>query len=126
MPSLPSRNWTLTIAVKKHAKLYITFLKSCPILLYFFKLCQIFWQGLYEETNFGRNLAHSPSHLNFWVFSVTSKHLSSHDPNIKQASFVKSSKFNGFVLALFCSLGSGQNLHLEKFQFCWLVVFWRN
>ena len=31
---------------QKHAKLDITFLKSCPILLYFFSLCQIFWLGL--------------------------------------------------------------------------------
>ena len=45
----------------------------------------------------------------FW-FSLTSKHFSNHDKNIKQVSCVKSSKFNGFVLALFCILGLGQNL----------------
>ena len=31
---------------QKHAKLDITFLNSCPILLYFFSLCQIFWLRL--------------------------------------------------------------------------------
>ena len=36
MLSFPSRNQTLTIAVEKHAKLDITFLKSWPILLFLF------------------------------------------------------------------------------------------
>ena len=45
IPSLPSRNQTLAIAVKKHAKLDI-FLNSCPILLYLLTLCQIFCAGL--------------------------------------------------------------------------------
>ena len=31
----------MTIAIRKHTKLDITFLKSCPILLYFSSLCQI-------------------------------------------------------------------------------------
>ena len=40
------QNLTLIIGIKKQAKLDITFLKSCPILLCFFSLCQIFWLGL--------------------------------------------------------------------------------
>ena len=52
MPSLPSRNETLTITVKKHAKLDITFLKPCPILLYLFTFCQTFCPELSEQTNF--------------------------------------------------------------------------
>ena len=52
----------------------------------------------------GCNLAHSPSHLKFWVFSVSSKVLSNRDVNIKQVSGIKSSKFNGFVLALVLAL----------------------
>ena len=59
--------------VKKHAKFNIILLKSCPILLYFFTLCQI-------------------------------------------VSCARSSKFHGFVLALFYILGSGQNLTLKNFQ----------
>ena len=31
---------------QKHTKLDVRFLKSCPILLYFFTLCQIFCPGL--------------------------------------------------------------------------------
>ena len=36
----------MTIAVKKHAQLDNKFLKSCPVLLDFFTLCQIFYPGL--------------------------------------------------------------------------------
>ena len=39
----------MTIAVKKHAKLDITFLKSCPILLHFFTLYQIIWLELWKQ-----------------------------------------------------------------------------
>ena len=72
---------------------------------------------------FGHNLARSPSQLNFWNISVTSKHFSNHEVNIKQVSSVKSSNFNGFVLEVFFVLGLGQNLHFENFQFSRLVVF---
>ena len=41
----------MTTAVKKHAKLYITFLRSCPILLYFFTFCQIFYLELQSASN---------------------------------------------------------------------------
>ena len=58
-----------------------------------------------------------------WIFSVTSKNFSGHDVNIRQVSSAKSSKLNGFVLALLCVLGLGQNLTLENFQLCRLVVF---
>ena len=51
MPSPPSLNQTLRIAVKKHANLGITFLKSGPTLLHFFTLCKISWLELSEETN---------------------------------------------------------------------------
>ena len=44
----------------------------------------------------------------------------------KQVSYTKSSKFNGFMLALFCILGVGQNSTLKNFQLFWLVVFWTN
>ena len=47
--------------------------------------------------------------LNFWVFSVVPEHFSKHNVNIKQVSPVKSSRFNGFVLALFCILVLSQN-----------------
>ena len=89
--------------------------------MHFFSLCQIFWLEISEETNFGHNLAHCASHLNFWIFSVTSKHFSDNYVNIKQISSVKISKFNGFVLALFCILSLAQRLHLEEFQLCWLI-----
>ena len=75
---------------------------------------------------FARNLAQSPSHMNVSILSVTSKHFSNHDVNMKQVSSVKSSKLHGFVLALFCVLGLGQNLTLENFQLSRLLVFWRN
>ena len=54
----------MAIAVKKHAKSDITFLKSCPILLYFVTLCQIFCTGFqfsYNKTfldTFLNNLKH--------------------------------------------------------------------
>ena len=74
---------------------------------------------------FGRSFAQSSSHLIFWIFSITltSKHLSNNDVNIKQFNTVKSSKFNGFVFALFCVLGLSQNLTAEKFELCRIVVF---
>ena len=78
---------------------------------------------MYERTIIGRNLAQSPSHMDFWIISVTSKPFSNHDVNMKQVSSVRSSKSNGFVLELFCVLGLGQNLTLENFQLCRLVVF---
>ena len=62
----------------------------------------------------------------FGIYSVTSKHFSNHEVNIKQVSSVKSSNFNGFVLEVFFVLGLGQNLHFENFQFSRLVVFWMN
>ena len=74
---------------------------------------------------FASNLARSPSHLNLWIFSLSSKDFSFHDVNMKQVDCVKSSKFNSFVLALFCILGLGQNLTLETFRLCRLVIFWR-
>ena len=40
-----------------------------------------------------------------------------------EVSCAKSFRFNGFVLALFCLLGLGQNLTLENFQLCRLVAF---
>ena len=85
-------------------------------------LSRIVWANKF----FSRNLAQSPSHLNFWKISVTSKHFSNHDKNIKQVSCVKSSKFNGFVLALFCIPGLGQNLTLENFELSRIVAFWTN
>ena len=57
--------------------------------------------------------------MNYSIFSLTSKHFSNHDVNINQSSSVKSSKFNGFVLALFCILSLGQNLTLENFPLGW-------
>ena len=119
-PSLQKLN--VGNSCQKHTKLDITFLKSCPILLYFFTLYQIVWIVRGNKI-FDRNLTQSPSHFNFWIFFVSSKHLSNHDVNIKQVSCVKSSKFNGFVLALFYMLGIGQCLTLENFQLCRLVVF---
>ena len=101
-------------------------LSSFTVLCNFFTLCQIFCVGLSEEINFGRNLAQSPFHLNFWIFSVSSKHFSNDDVDLKQLSCVKSSKFYGFVLPLFCILGLGQSLTLENFQLCILVVFSTN
>ena len=83
-------------------------------------------QDCLSKQIFGRNLVQSPSHLNLWIFSVTSKHFSNHDKNIKQVSCVKSSKFNSFVLALFFILALGQNLTLKNCQICRLVVFWTN
>ena len=46
VPSLPSRNQTLAIAVKKHAKVDMKLLLSCPVLLDFSILFQIFCAGL--------------------------------------------------------------------------------
>ena len=78
---------------------------------------------MYAQTIIARNLAQSPSHMDFWIISVTSKPFSNHGVNMKQAGSVRSSKLNGFVLALFCVLDLGQNITLENFQLCRLVVF---
>ena len=87
----------------------------------------MFVQDCLSKQIFSRNLAQSPSHLNFWTFSVTSKHFFNHDENTKLFSCVKRSKFNGFMLALFCILGCilglGQNSTIENFQLCLVVVF---
>ena len=64
---------------------------------------------------FSCNLAESATHLNFWIFSVTSKSFSNNDGYINPVNSAKSTKFNGFVLALFCILGLGQKLSLESF-----------
>ena len=48
-----------------------------------------------------RNLAQAPSHLNFYIFSVSSNHFSNHDVNIKQVSCIKSYTFNDFVCTIF-------------------------
>ena len=72
---------------------------------------------------FDRNLAQSTSHLNFWLFSVISKYLPNLDVNIKQVSFFKSSKFNGFLLALLCIVYFGKKFCLENVHLCALVVF---
>ena len=76
-----------------------------------------------EQTIIARNLAQSPSHMDFGIISVTSKHFSNHDENMKQLSSVKSSKLNSFVLALSFIQGLGQNLSLENVQLSQLVVF---
>ena len=68
-----------------------------------------------REQTFGRNLPKSPSHLNLRDFSLTSKHFPNNDVNINQVSSVKSSPFNGFLLALFCIFGLRQNFTLENF-----------
>ena len=46
MPTLPSRNYTLAIAGKKQAKVDMKLSLSCPILLGFSILFQIFCPGL--------------------------------------------------------------------------------
>ena len=46
-----SKNLTLSIAVKKRAKLDNKFLKYCSILLNFFIFFQIFWPRLFEQTD---------------------------------------------------------------------------
>ena len=46
MSSLPSRNETLAVAVKKHAKVDIKLFLSCPVLLDLSILFQIFCPGL--------------------------------------------------------------------------------
>ena len=46
--SVPFRNKLFVIAAKNYAKLDIKFFRSCPILLDFFSLFQIFFQRLYN------------------------------------------------------------------------------
>ena len=72
---------------------------------------------------FCHNLAESVTHWNFWIFSATSKSFSNNDGYINPVNSAKSTKFNGFVLALFCILGLGQKLSLENFQLYRLIVF---
>ena len=62
MSSLPSRNETLTIAVKKHAEIDIIFLKPCPIVLYLFTSCQIFCPGLYLSSIYKLSGKTFPNH----------------------------------------------------------------
>ena len=104
----------MTRAEEKHAKLDITFTTSCRVLLYLINLCHLFWLGWKRKKMFGRNLANSPSHFLFLIFSLTSKQFWNHDVNIKRINFIKSYKFNDFVLALFCILGLGQNFTLDN------------
>ena len=85
----------------------ITFLKSCAILLYLFSLSQIFWLGLSKETNFWALFYQALSNLSFWIISVTLKHFSNHDVNIKPVSSVKSSK--QYFVSLFYV-----EVHLQK------------
>ena len=53
---------------KNHAKLAITFFKSCPILLCFFSFCEIVCLGLSEEKNFWLEL--SPVPFSFELLDV--------------------------------------------------------
>ena len=66
-----------------------------------------FGQECLRKQIFGRSTAQSPSSMNFWMSSVTSKHFSNNHVNIKQVNSIKSSKLNGFTLAVFCVLGLG-------------------
>ena len=84
---------------QKHKELYITFLKFCPILLYFFSLCQIFLLGLSEKTSFLLELGQVSFTYEFVDIFRNSKHFSNHDVNIKQCSSVTSTKFNGFCVS---------------------------
>ena len=51
-PSLPSTNETFAIAVEKYAKADMKVFQSCPILLNFLNLFQVFCPGLSEQTTF--------------------------------------------------------------------------
>ena len=51
-PSLPPRNKTPIIAAKNYSEVVIKVSCSCPILLNFFNLSQIFCPGLSAQTNF--------------------------------------------------------------------------
>ena len=128
VPSGSSRKYTLTIAVKKKKwkiGYYICEVLS-NFLLFLYFVANIFGEDCLRKEIFHRNLAQSLSHFNFWKFSVISKHFSNHDKHVMQVSCVKSSKFNGFVWALFCIIGLGQKLTLEHLQLSRFVVFWRN
>ena len=52
VPSFTSRNQSLLIAVKKHAKTYTKLFFFCPVLLDYSILFQIFCPGLSELVNF--------------------------------------------------------------------------
>ena len=91
-------------------------LPNFTVLIYF--TVQYFGQDCLRKQISGRNLGQSHLHQNFWLFHGTSKHLSNHDVNKNEVSSVKSPKFSGFVLALFCFLGLGQKVTLENFQLC--------
>ena len=96
------------------------------VLVHFYCICLVFAKyfdsDCLRKQILGRSFAQSPSQWKFSVFYVTSKRFSNHHVNIKQVSSVKSSKFNGFVLVLFCILVLGENLTLGSFQLCRLVV----
>ena len=81
---------------RKRRKFRYYIFEACPTLLYFFSLHQLFWLGLSDETNFW---------VEFGPVSFTHELLDIF-------CNLKSSKFNGFVLALFCIHGLGQNLTL--------------
>ena len=71
--------------------------------------------------NFSRNLNHH------WKRREQKKIFRcNHNVNVKQVSLVKSSKFNGFLLAVLCILGLVQILTLENFQLYLLAVFCEN
>ena len=84
-----ARNQTLTIAVKKNGKLDNKFLKSYPIFWISLLCAKYFGQDCLSKQIFGRNLAQPPLNLNFWTFSVTSKHFSNRHKNIKPVNCVK-------------------------------------
>ena len=63
-----SKNLTLSIAVKKRAKLDNKFLKYCSILLNFFIFFQIFWPRLFEQTDILAVIW--PSLFQIWIFGV--------------------------------------------------------
>ena len=77
VPSLPSRNETLAIAVKQHTKVDIRILFSCPV-FYWISLfySKYFSQDCLSKQSFGLNLAQYSSNFNFMILCILSNHFS--------------------------------------------------
>ena len=122
VPSLSSIIETLTIVAKKTVKIRHQVLEVLSNFSVFLQFVTNVLAGIWKQL-FDFNWDQSPSHLNFWIFSLISKHFSNLDGNKKRVSSLKSCKFNDLLLALFCILGLGKSLALENFQLFGFVLF---
>ena len=108
MPSLPSANITLAMAVKNYEEADINIFWSCPTLLDFLTL-RHFFQDCLRKQVFPYKRPQSPWNFNTLIF-LTLQNLSKFLVQNKMGKLQNSSKFNSFLWTLFGMFGSKSDI----------------